>query len=177
MPFWPADWTKVFVPNAPIVESIVRVSVVYLFFFVVLRVVLKRESGGTAISDLLVLVMLADAVQNGMAGDYTSIGNALVLGSTLIFWDWLVSWMAYHVPAFSRLVRPKPLLIIKDGRLLTGNARHELLTRADIEAQLRLQGIESIAACAEARVESNGEISARKKEGETQHEKPRRPLA
>ncbi|MDQ4077360.1 MAG: DUF421 domain-containing protein [Chloroflexota bacterium] len=174
MPIWPEDWSQILLPHQPIAESIVRISVVYLFLFVLLRVVLKRESAGMGISDLLVIVLLADLVQNGMAGGYTSVGDALILGTTLILWDWLLNFLAYHQPWFHRLIRPKPLLIIKDGTFLRSNARRELLTRDEVEQLLHLQGIESITEVDEAYVESNGRLSAIPKE-DGQRQKGREP--
>jgi uncharacterized membrane protein YcaP (DUF421 family) len=171
MALWPQDWSKVLLPQVPILESMVRISIVYLVLFFLLRVVLKRESSGTGISDLLVLVLLADSVQNGMSGQAISVIDALILGGTLIVWDWLLNYIAYHQPWFYRLIHPAPLLIINDGRLIAANARKELLTRDDIEEQMRLQGIESFEQVAKAFVQSNGEISIIPKENETNSNK------
>jgi uncharacterized membrane protein YcaP (DUF421 family) len=174
MTIWPENWGQVLLPHTPVAEMIVRISVVYLFLFALLRVVLKRESAATGISDLLVLVLIADAVQNGMAGTYTSVGDALVLATVLVFWDWALSALAYRYRWLRRLIRPRPLLIIQDGKLLRHNARRELLTREEIEGELRLQSINSISEVAEAYIESNGEISAIKKDGEQGGRKKRR---
>ena len=174
MPIWPDDWMRVLLPDTPIVESVVRISIVYIFLVFLLRVVLKRESSGVGIADVLVIVLLADAVQNGMAGTYTSVGDALILASTLVFWDWTFSFLAYHQPWFRRLIRPKPLLIIKDGFVIAPNARSELLTRQDIKEQLLLQGIDSIDDVAEAFMLSNGEISVVRKGESAQSDTKRR---
>jgi uncharacterized membrane protein YcaP (DUF421 family) len=71
----------------------VRGSTVYLTLFFLLRIVLRRESGGMGITDLLVIVLLADAVQNAMAGDYHSVPDGLLLGATLIFWSFALDWL------------------------------------------------------------------------------------
>jgi uncharacterized membrane protein YcaP (DUF421 family) len=155
----PQDWAEVLLPRVPIFESIARISLVYLSVFTLLRVVLKREAGAPSISDLLVLVLISDAVQTGMVGRAQSVGDVLILALTLIGWDWLLNYLAYNLPWFDRLIKPRPLLIVKDGRILTANARKELLTRGDIEEQLRLQGVESLDEVREARIESNGEMS------------------
>lgn len=85
MPIWPDNWAKILIPDIPLVELIARISIVYLFLFFLSRVVLKRESGGMGISDLLVVVLVADVAQSGMAGQYTAVGGALILASTLVF--------------------------------------------------------------------------------------------
>ncbi|HBY97368.1 MAG: DUF421 domain-containing protein [Ardenticatenaceae bacterium] len=174
MPIWPHDWAKILLPQTPLLESMVRISVVYLFLVFLLRVVLKRESAGTSISDLLVIVLLADAVQNGMAGGYTSVGDALILAATLIFWDWLLSFLAYHQYWFFRLVRPERLLIIKDGKIIKSHTQKELLTREELEEQLHLQGIDSISEVAEAYVEPSGQVSVIPKGGGEERSKQRR---
>lgn len=76
----PDDWGKIFAIDTPLLEVFARITVVYFFLVLLLRVTLKREAGGTSLRDLLVLVLIADAVQNGMAGEYKSVGDALVIG-------------------------------------------------------------------------------------------------
>ncbi|MDP9311533.1 MAG: DUF421 domain-containing protein [Chloroflexota bacterium] len=159
MSLWPQEWHGVLLPDQAIVESIVRISLVYLCLFGLLRVVLKRESSGADISDMLMVVLLADAVQNGMSGHYSSIGTALIIGTTLILWDWVLSWLDYHGPFMARLMHRGPLLIVKDGRILTNNARRELLTRSDIEEKVRMQGVPSLTIVKRAYLEDNGKIS------------------
>lgn len=77
--FGDVDWARVFIPDTPLLELLVRGSLVYFGVFILLRVVLKRESGSVGISDLIVVVFLADAAQNGMADDYRSVPDAIVL--------------------------------------------------------------------------------------------------
>lgn len=175
MQFFPSDWGKVLVPQAPIFESIMRITIVYLVLFFLLRVILKRESSGMGISDLLVLVLLADAVQNGMAGEANSVGDVLILAFTLILWDWALSYLGYHQAWFYRLIRPKPLLIIQNGTIITANARKELLTREEILEQLHLQGIQELATVRKAFIESNGEMSIIKYQDQEEDENPKKP--
>jgi uncharacterized membrane protein YcaP (DUF421 family) len=159
MPLFPDDWAKLFLPQVPIFESIIRATVIYLLLLVVLRIVLKRETGGTSLSDILVLVLIADAVQNGVQGQATSIADAIILGGTLIFWDWMITYLSYRSHRFYRLVHPRPLPIIIDGKVLRKNARRELLTIQEIKEEMHLQGIDNIANVERATVQSNGEIS------------------
>jgi hypothetical protein len=70
------DWAKVFSPDTPILEIIVRGTVTYISLFMLLRVILRRESGGSiGITDMLVIVLLADASQNAMSGGYHSLSD------------------------------------------------------------------------------------------------------
>jgi uncharacterized membrane protein YcaP (DUF421 family) len=159
MTLFPDDWAKLFLPHVPIFESIIRASLIYLILLIILRITLKRETGGTSISDILLLVLIADAVQNGIQGDAISIADALILGGTLIFWDWLIDYLSYHSPRFYRLVHPRPLPIILNGKIIRKNVRKELLTQQDIEQEMQLQGIDDMRKIERATVQPNGAIS------------------
>lgn len=118
------DWGSLFVPSGHLGEIVVRGTVVYCFLLAVLRV-LRREAGGVGISDLLVVVLIADAVQNAMGGGtYRSITEGVVLVLTIASWDYFLDWMGYRFPAALRLLRPAPLLLVEDGRIQRRNLRH-----------------------------------------------------
>jgi uncharacterized membrane protein YcaP (DUF421 family) len=72
-------------PSLHIAEIILRGTIVYLFLFVLLRI-LRRGAGAIGISDLLVVVLIADAAQNAMASEYKSITEGLILVTTIVFW-------------------------------------------------------------------------------------------
>ncbi len=116
--FDPIDWQTMFVPNTPVLEIIIRGSLTYLSLFVLLRLVLKRESGTMGITDMLLVVLIADAAQNGMADDYRSVTDGVVLVAVIIFWSYVLNWLGYHFSFFQRLLKPKQLLLVKDGKML-----------------------------------------------------------
>ena len=89
------DWARLFMPGTPLLEIIVRGSIMYVALFMLLRFILKRETGSLGITDLLVIVLIADAAQNGMAGSYQSITDGLVLVATIIGWSYLLNWLAF----------------------------------------------------------------------------------
>ena len=168
------DWKSVFVPSLNIGEIILRGTIVYLFIFVVFRV-LRRGAGSLGISDLLVVVLIADAAQNAMANEYKSITEGLILVATIVFWDYFLDWLGYRFPAVGRLVRPAPLLLIKDGRLQRRNLRKEMITEEELMGQLREQGVESVAAVKHSYMEADGSISVIKKDNEASGRKKQRP--
>src|SRR5689334_12604191 len=103
----PIKWSAVFLPDTPVLEIIVRGSVTYLAIFILLRIVLKRQSGGNiGMTDVLVIVMLADASQNGMAGNYNSIADGILLVAVIIFWSYILDWLDFHWPFFRRILKP-----------------------------------------------------------------------
>lgn len=153
------DWKGAFFPTVAIAEIILRGTLVYLSLFFILRLVLKRQSGAFAITDLLVIVLIADAAQNAMAKDYKSIPEGLILVSTIIFWSYFLDWLGYKFPAIQRFVHPPPLLLIKDGQLLRQNLKRELITQDELMNQLRQQGIENLDEVKAAYMEGDGRIS------------------
>jgi uncharacterized membrane protein YcaP (DUF421 family) len=157
--FFKIDWEEIFVPQVPLLETFLRGTVVYLSLFFLLRFVLKRQTGTIAITDLLVLVLIADAAQNAMADDYKTIPDGLLLVSTIIFWAYALDWLGYHFPRAGRFIHPPPLLLVKDGQMLRRNMRQELITEQELMSKLREQGIEDLSKVKEAYMEGDGRIS------------------
>ena len=159
------DWKSIFLPDVPLLEIILRGSVMYITLFVLLRLVLKRQTGSLRMTDLLLITLIADASQNAMAGAYTSIGNGIVLAGTIIFWSYAFDWLGYKFEWFRRLTEPSPLPLIQNGKLLRRNLRQELITEDEVKSQLREQGLEDWAQVKEAFMESDGHISVIPYEG------------
>lgn len=153
------DWKSVLVPDTPLLEIFVRGTVTYLALFFLLRVVLKRQSTGLGVTDLLVIVLIADASQNAMAGDYTSVPDGIILVAVVLFWALALDWLSYSSPTLQRILKPRKLLLIKDGKLQTDNMHKELVTREELRSQLRQQGVENFSDVRRAFMEPNGQIS------------------
>lgn len=157
------DWQALFVPTVSIAETILRGSTVYWFLFTLFRFVLRRDVGSVGVADLLVLVIIADASQNAMAGEYTSITDGLILVCTIIFWNYLLDWLSFRYPRIARLVQAPALWLVRDGKILHRNLRHEFLTVDELMGKLREQGIDDLADVKNACMESDGEISVIRK--------------
>ena len=157
------EWDKLFTLSVPFAELVVRGTAMYLFLWLLFRVVIKRRIGAIGMADLLVLVIIADAAQNGMAGTYTSITDAVVVVGTIVLWNLFLDWLAFHFPAVQHLLEPAPLVVVDRGRILWRNMRVELITRAELEAKLREHGVHDVAEVEKARVEPDGQISVLKR--------------
>lgn len=153
------DWARLFAFDTPPSEIIVRGTVIYIAIYALLRVVLKREAGTNGITDLIVVVLIADAAQNGMAGGYRSVSDGILLVGVIIGWSYLLNWMGHRWPGVARVLRPGPLLVIHDGVLLHENMRKEMITEAQVREQARKQGIADLAVVREGRMESDGQFS------------------
>ena len=161
--FFSVDWQSLLLPSLHMGEIVLRGTIVYLFLFMVLRV-LRREVGAIGIADLLVVVLIADAAQNAMASEYKSITEGLVLVTTIVFWDYALDWLGYRFPGVQRLLRPAPLLLIKDGRIQRRNLRQEMITEEELMGQLREQGIERVDEVKKSYMEGDGHISVIRKD-------------
>lgn len=167
------DWKSLFSFDVPVLEIIVRGSVMYISLFILLRVILKRQAGSLGMTDLLLITLIADASQNAMAGEYKSIPAGIVLVSTIISWSYALDWLSYKFPWFNRLTEPRPLALIKQGKLLRKNMRRELITEEELMSQLREQGVDDVDEVKEAFMESDGHISVVQKKQRRQS-KPNR---
>lgn len=157
--FKTVDWASVFLPDTPILEIVVRGSVMYLALFWLLRFVLKRVAGTIGMADLLMVVLIADAAQNGLASDYTSVTDGIILVMTIVFWNYTLDWIGYRFPRFQRFFHPPPLPLVRDGQLLRSNMRRELITRDELMSQLREQGVADLRQVKLACIEGDGRIS------------------
>jgi len=153
------DWKAIFVPDVSVIEIFLRGSIMYLSIFVLLRIVLKRQTGTLGMTDLLLITLLADASQNAMAGEYKSVPDGIVLVGTIIFWNYAFDWLSFRFPRFERLIEPAPLPLVKHGRLLRRNMRQELITEAELMGQLREHGVADVSKVKEAYIESDGQVS------------------
>jgi len=157
--FDPIDWHNLFWPTTPLIEILIRGTVMYLGLFVLLRLILKRQAGSVGLSDILVIVLIADAAQNGLADDYTSMLDGIVLVATILFWSFALDWLEYHIPSLQPLLRPPPLRLIYNGRFQRRNMRKELVTDEELLSIVRRQGYEEVSEIKEACMEADGEIS------------------
>jgi uncharacterized membrane protein YcaP (DUF421 family) len=147
-----------FVPKESLLEIVLRGTIMYLGMYVLLRV-FRRQAGSVGIADLLVIVVIADAAQNGMAGDSKSITEALLLITTIVLWDWLFDWLGFRSVFWERILQPRPLLLIDGGKVIKKNPDQEFIKEDELLAQLREQGIDEFGKVRKCYLESNGHFS------------------
>ena len=157
--FGPVDWARLFLPTTPLLETVIRGSLTYLALFALLRFVFRRESGAARISMLLLLVLLADAAQNAMADDYTSVTDGVLLVGTIMAWDYLLDWVASRFPVMQELIHPRPLPLIRNGRVLRANLKRERVSEEELWSGLRQHGIREVRDVKAAYLEGDGKLS------------------
>jgi len=153
------DWNSVFVPSLGIAEIIARGSIMYLGLFAVLRFMGRRQAGNFGPADLLVIVLIADAAQNGMGKEYGSVTEGLVLVLTILGWEYLIDWLQYRYPVLRPLLTTPPLTLIENGRVDQANLRKEMLTEDELRSQLREKEVVEYSEVKLAKLEGDGRLS------------------
>ncbi len=153
------NWSGLVEPTHSLFEMFLRGTLVYLVLFLGFRFLPRRQLGGLSASDILVVVLIADAVQDAMsAGGYDSLLEGFVLAGTVIFWSWLVDWLDYRYPGL-KVTAPSPTMVIRDGRLLRANMDRQHITEEEVLSQLREHGVDSPGRVQAAYMEGDGHFS------------------
>lgn len=140
-------------------ELILRGSCIYWFLFILFRFILRRDAGSMNLADILMVVVIADAAQNGMSGGYTSISEGMVLIGTIAFWNYLIDWLSFRYAWFARFAEPRVLPLVRHGRILHENLHREMITLEELESQIRQNGVETLSDVKHAFLEADGHLS------------------
>lgn len=159
------DWSQVFGFETPWLELVVRGTAMYAFLFLLFRLVLRRDTGAVGMADVMVLTMISEGAQNGLAGDYRSVPEGMVVVGTLVAWTWLLDAIAARSPRARRILQPSEVLLVRDGVPHLRNLRRESISLADLRAKLREAGVDDLARVRRAFMESDGQISVIRRDG------------
>src|SRR5678810_996373 len=107
--------------HVPVLELVLRGSLVYWLLFSIFRFVMRRDMGSVGIADILLLVIVADAAQNAMAGGYESVSDGMVLIGVLLGWNFALDFLAYRFAPIGRFMEPPSLPLVKNGRMIRRN--------------------------------------------------------
>jgi uncharacterized membrane protein YcaP (DUF421 family) len=150
-------------PNA-LLEIVARTAIVYLALLVGLRLTGKRQVGQLTPFDLLLLLLLANAVQNAMVGSDTSLVGGVVAAGVLFAVNAVVAQFAWRSKGVAHLFEGTPTLLIDHGRILDVNLAHEGISHEDLLRALREHGIEAVESVRSAILEVDGSISVLKQD-------------
>lgn len=166
-----------FAIHVPILELVLRGTLVYWLLFVIFRFVLRRDVGAVGIADILLLVIVADAAQNAMSGGYDTFSEGAILVCTIVGWNWLLDVLSWRFPLVRRFATPSRLTLVRDGVMQLRNMRREYITREELQEKLREQGIDKVANVKAAYLEGDGQISVIKREKDDAQAGPRKSAA
>jgi uncharacterized membrane protein YcaP (DUF421 family) len=141
------------------VAIVLRTLVVYLGVFVGLRLMGKRELGQMTVFDLVVILLVANAVQNAMVGPDASLQGGLIAAAVLLVLNRAVAALRLHAGRWGRLIEGTPTVLLQEGQFLDPALRKEGLERKQVEMAMREHGIESPAQVRLAVLETDGSIS------------------
>jgi uncharacterized membrane protein YcaP (DUF421 family) len=137
----------------------VRTAIVFALLVVGIRLTGKRQTGEMNAHDLLVVLIVANAVQNSMTKGNGSLVVALVSSGTLILLGWLLAFTLSRRPDWQAGLVGEPTVIVEDGRMIHPNMRREGVTKDDLMAAVRDQGVAAVANVKLAVLEVDGTIS------------------
>jgi uncharacterized membrane protein YcaP (DUF421 family) len=138
---------------------VLRTVIVYAAILLGLRLAGKREIGQMAPFDLVVILLIANAVQNAMVGQDTSVTGGLIAAAVLIVANYGVAQARERVPLFRRAVEGTPTLLIHNGEFVRENLRRENVEVDEVMMSLREHGIADVAEVKLAVLETDGSIS------------------
>jgi uncharacterized membrane protein YcaP (DUF421 family) len=152
-------WHDLLQPGVPYLDKIVRTVAVYGFLLLGLRVAGKRELGQLNPFDLVVLLLLANTVQNAIIGNDNSLVGGLVGAAVLLLLNYAVVRFLYRHRELDRLAEGDARILVRDGKVQQAALDRELITLPEVEAAARRQGIASLAEVEVARIEVGGALT------------------
>ena len=180
-------WHAIFDMGISVGEKLLRAVIIYLFLLFALRLLGKRELAQQNTLDFLVLLLVANAVQNGIIGNDNSVTGAIVGAVALFGVNFTFKALAYRYPWADRVFEGSPSYLIKAGQFMDGTMRREQISKPELRAIAQRQGYESLDEVGTAILETDGNIRFERKGVEyrpeehpptpARHKSPRRPRA
>jgi uncharacterized membrane protein YcaP (DUF421 family) len=137
----------------------IRSAVIFVFIYLLMRIIGRRELSSLEPFDLILLVVLGDSVQQAVTQDDYSVTGAVIVVATIALLQVSVSYLNFKVPRLRSIFDGEPIVIVQDGKVIEGNARRERLTLEDIAEAARMQQIASLEDVQWAVLETSGELS------------------
>ena len=147
-------------------DLVFRALVLFGGVYILLRIVGRRELAQMAPIDFILLIVLGDAIQQGLTQDDYSVTGAVLVIGTLALLQVFTSFLSFKVPRLRPVLEGEPIIVVEDGNPIERNLRRERLTVEEIAAQARIQQIESLSEVKWAVLETSGQISFIKKGGD-----------
>lgn len=154
-----ATFSEMFDLAMPWWAFVLRACVVYFILLAMIRMTGKRTMGQFTPFDMLLVVLLGNAVQNALLGQDTSVGGGLLLAATLIALNWIVGLASARSPKVERWVEGSPVLLAREGQVYREVLRRELISREDFEKAMREAGCLDVDDIRLAVLENNGHIT------------------
>ena len=137
----------------------IRAIVLYVFVFLLMRLAGRRELSSLQPFDLVLLIIIGDALQQGLTQSDYSVTGAMIAVGTFALLQVATSYLNFRVPWFRPVLEGYPIVVVQDGKIIDANLRRERIAVEELAEAMRLQQIASIEDVAWAVVETSGQIS------------------
>ena len=164
-----------FAVHVSVPELVLRGTLVYWLLFLIFRFILRRDVGAVGIADILLLVIVADAAQNAMAGGYDTFSEGAILVLTIVGWNWLLDFLAYHYAPIRRFASPSRLTLVSRGVPNLRHMRREFISMQELQEKMREQGIENLREVKVAYLEGDGQISVIRTSADSPQKREKKP--
>jgi len=146
-------------------DIVIRAAVIFAFVFLLTRMLGRRELNSLEPFDLILLVVVGDLVQQGVTQNDESLTGALLAISTIGLLTVALSYLAFKFKRLRPILNGEPIVLVEDGEVIDANLRRQRLTREEVGAEARLEGISSLDDIRWAILETDGRISFVEKSG------------
>src|SRR2546430_8557010 len=167
------DWTEIFKLGIPWTHLVLRAVIIYVVFFIGLRLFGKRELGQFTTFDLVLVFLVANALQPAITGPDQSVTGGAIIVAVLLVCIRAVAMRRSRWPWFDALIEPPPTVVVADGQVNQAALDKEGLSETDVEMAIREHGVDKISEVKEAVLEKDGSISVVTK-GRGNRYRPRR---
>jgi uncharacterized membrane protein YcaP (DUF421 family) len=140
-------------------DIVLRAIALYVFVIFTMRVIGRRELSSMTPFDLVLLIILGDAIQQGLTQDDYSVTGAILAVATIATLQVLTSYISFRSASARRLLEGDPIVVIERGNLVEHNLKRERMTADEVEEEMRQQQIASLDQVEWAILEANGSIS------------------
>jgi len=139
----------------------IALRAIFLYAFVVflIRVMGRRELSSLSAVDLVLLIVLGDAIQQGLTQDDYSVTGAVIAVSTIAAVQVLISYLSFRSKRARRVLEGEPIVIVQGGKLIERNMKRERLTEDEVAEEMRKQQIATVDDVEWAILESDGTMS------------------
>ena len=140
-------------------DIVIRAAVIFVFIWLLMRVIGRRELSSMEPFDLIMLVVIGDLVQQGVTQQDVSVTGALLAATTIGLLTILLAALNYRFPRVRPALEGRPVVLVEDGKPIEPNLKRERITLEELAAQARLKEIDSISDVRWAVLETSGAIS------------------
>jgi len=137
----------------------IRAVALFCFVYLLTRIIGRRELSSMEPFDLILLIVIGDAIQQGLTQDDYSVTGALIVIGTFAVLQILVSYLSYRFPRLRPALEGEPLVVIQDGKAIEQNMKRERITVDEVMVAARLQQVSKLDDIAWAVLETSGKIS------------------